>query len=185
MSFSKGQAKLNSTLLETVIEDSLRLSPFTMLLIDDIETITTTKSGCWSFIPHLLHGYVRNQKAPKHVTILSLDECDKNRFSNRRTLPATSVSILSELDLPDNQSVASLLDEQVGCQLLLKNRLPGVDNVLLIDSIAPLLIAAAEHDGLEMSTKRVTRWLYSLANHFTHCLVIHHSDSFDLFVEKW
>lgn len=185
MSSRPGHAKKNVTLLQTLVEDSIRHTPNIILLIDDIETMTTSPaSGCWALITQLIHGYVRNKKAPKHVTILSLDECDKNRVCTRqRNLP--NVTITSEYDFLDHETVGSLFDQEVRDRLLINERRPDVDNVLIIDSIGPLLLGKAVDDSMELSVKSTVGWLKAVAEHYSHCLVVYHSDAFDSFTEKW
>lgn len=160
-----------NSLLQSLLDDSNRLAPFTLALLDDLDST----ANATIYFRHLVKFYTQG-KYPKHLTILCLEHLDTEAFVLKNRLTVNSnVVLLSEDDLAGGDgNDCDLLNGQSIAKLASYNK-PNVDNVLVVDSLVPLFMSRCGVT-VETATKSIITWLNQLHNSFSHIAFVLHTD---------
>lgn len=180
--------------MESLLEDSNRLAPFTLALLDDLASTTSMAA----YRRHLIRRWTEGEegglkrKIPaKQLTILCLQEGDKEAFvaANQQVISA-NVLLLGDEDFEGEEEI--LKSEHILKRLAGRAGRPAQSadsshhRVLVIDSVVPLLMEAMttgqeESCSVQAATKAVAAWLGRLhqePQHFSHIVFTLHTDVF-------
>lgn len=187
MSSHKNVVKEKGSLLETLLDDSNRLAPFTLALLDDLPSTDSMSA----YRRHLIKRWTEEEPVgankrkknspPKHMTILCLQSDTKEAFvrtaGNASAINA-NITLVDEEDLSSGDEGDLLKSESVLQKLSAGNKQSG-DNVLVIDSVIPLLLMSNQvSTSMESATKAVAGWLVRLHEFFSQVVFTLHTDVF-------
>jgi len=165
--------------LQGLLDDSNRLAPFTLALLDDLQSNANVKP----YLRHFIKSWTIVAKNPKHITVLCLECFDKEMFILRnRIVLSQNITLLNEDDLQTSGEF-DLRNDEFLAKLASHNKQTG-DNVLLIDSVVPLFMYQI---GIttEAATKHICSWLHRLQSSFSHIAFVVHTDfTSDHYVES-
>ncbi len=204
--------KERGSLLESLLEDSNRLAPLTLALLDDL----ASRASMAAYRRHLIRRWAegggggdqlkKRQQPSKHLTILCLEEVDKEAFVAANRIGSTAnVLLLDADDIGPEEEI--LKSEHILKELAAQGRAQSLssdsfsssssrDSVLVIDSVVPLLMEAMssgsrnrtskqveqqQDSSVQAATKAVAAWLGRLhqpPRPFSHVVFTLHTDVF-------
>ena len=198
--------KERGSLLESLLEDSNRLAPLTLALLDDL----ASRASMAAYRRHLIRRWaeggdqLKKRQPSKHLTILCLEEVDKEAFVAANRIGSTAnVLLLDADDIGPEEEI--LKSEHILKELAAQGRAQSLssdsfssssfrDSVLVIDSVVPLLMEAMssgsrnrtskqeeQNSSVQAATKAVAAWLSRLHQQprpFSHVVFTLHTDVF-------
>ena len=160
------------SLLQSLLDDSKRLAPFTLALLDDLES--TANVG--PYLRHLIKSYT-DGKNPKHIILFCLEQTNKEKFVLFNKIVVNhNVTLVNEDDLQgeNENALFDLRNEEFVSKLIAYNK-PNMDNVLVMDSLVPLFMSQMGV-SVEAATKNICAWLHRLHDSFSHIVFVLHTD---------
>ncbi|KAI2808779.1 hypothetical protein BLOT_006726 [Blomia tropicalis] len=166
-----------NNLLSSVLEDSNRLTPFILALLDDLNS----QKYLSYYVCYLFKSYTEI-KNPKHVTVLCLEDPKKENFVLKNRVELNhNITLINEDDLNIINYGREFRNELTAKLSTYKKN--DQDNVLVIDSIVPLYMSQSE-TSYEVATKNICSWIIGLHSIFSHIVFILHTDfTFERYLE--
>ena len=166
-----------NNLLSSVLEDSNRLTPFILALLDDLNS----QKYLSYYVCYLFKSYTEI-KNPKHVTVLCLEDPKKENFVLKNRVELNhNITLINEDDLNIINYGREFRNELTAKLSTYKKN--DQDNVLVIDSIVPLYMSQSE-TSYEVATKNICSWIIGLHSVFSHIVFILHTDfTFERYLE--